>query len=103
MRNEDVRERDNIFMAQMLEELEFAVRALRQDGGTEGLHDFLHSHFLARQLICCTAYKAESTHSHGLELGVPSGDLEIRAKYLDSNEVVHRGMAGRTNGRAGAA
>jgi hypothetical protein len=41
----------HILVPEMLEELQFAVGALRQDRSAEGLHDLLDSHGLAGELI----------------------------------------------------
>jgi hypothetical protein len=40
-----------ILVSEMLEQLQFAVCALRQDRSAEGLHDLLDGHGLAGELI----------------------------------------------------
>ena len=40
-------------MLDVLEELELAVSALREDGGVEGLHDLLDRDRGARELVLC--------------------------------------------------
>lgn len=42
-----------ILVLEVLEQLELAVCALREDGCAEGLHDLLHGHRLARELVFC--------------------------------------------------
>lgn len=50
-RNEDVAQRNDILVSEVLEELELTVCALGQDGGAEGLHDLLDGDILVCQLI----------------------------------------------------
>jgi hypothetical protein len=61
----------HILVSEMLEELQFAVGALRQDRSAEGLHDLLDSHGLAGELIlgrtalmlACNAIVAPCKHT----------------------------------------
>jgi len=41
----------DILVSEMLQQLEFSVRALGQDRGAEGLHDLLDGHILTGELI----------------------------------------------------
>lgn len=41
----------DVLMTKMLKQLQLAVGSLGQDGGTEGLHDFLDSDWLRCQLV----------------------------------------------------
>lgn len=85
-----------VFMAQVLQQLEFSIRALREDRSAERLHDLLDGHGLAGELVLCRAKElslarvpvrlvhanrfprtsipnqAKGTHSHGLQVSVPS-------------------------------
>ena len=81
-------------MPQVLEQLQFSVCALRQDGGAEGLHNLLYRHGLAGELILGrTAFwstkivrgpmddvpdEAKGAHAHGLQISVPGGGLDLR-------------------------
>ena len=47
----------HVFVLDVLEELELAVSALREDGGVEGLHDLLDRDRGARQLVFCRAFR----------------------------------------------
>lgn len=49
--------RTYIFVSQVLEELEFSVGALRQNGSAEGLHNLLDGDILVRELIARRAVK----------------------------------------------
>lgn len=80
----------HIFMTEVLQQLEFPVRPLRQHGGTEGFHDFLDRNRLPGQLILGRAfsrlssvlhhrlngrtnapYQPKSSHPHRLQVGIP--------------------------------
>jgi len=88
-RNEDVAERNDILVSKVLEELEFTVCALGQDGGTEGLHDLLDSDILVCQLIAGGANEAKGSHSHRLQVRVPRGDLKGCSEDLGTDEFGH--------------
>ncbi len=47
-------------MTQVLEELQFSVCALRQDGSAEGFHNLLDSHSLAGELVLCGAMQDQA-------------------------------------------
>ena len=49
--------RTYIFVSQVLEQLEFSVGALRQNGSAEGLHNLLDGDILVRELIARRAVK----------------------------------------------
>lgn len=49
--DEDVGERDDVFVPDVLEQLELAVRSLGEDRGAEGLHDLLDGHARVCQLV----------------------------------------------------
>ena len=51
-----------IFMSEMLQEFELSVGPLREDGCTEGLHDFFDRHGLACQLVLCRTIRHPSVH-----------------------------------------
>lgn len=60
------RVRTHILVPEMLEELQFSVRALRQDWGAEGLHDLLDGNGLAGELVLCrTDQRLASSLSRG--------------------------------------
>lgn len=88
-RNEDITERDNILMLQVLQKLQFPVCPLGQDRGAEGLHNLLDSNILARQLIFGGANKTKSAHANRLEIRVSRRDLKGSAEDLGSNEFRH--------------
>lgn len=93
-RQENVVQRDQILVAQVLEQLEFSVCSLCKHRRQEGLHDFLHGDVLARQLVDCQAHKSKRTHAHRVEVGVAAGDFEHGAEDLCSGELsqgAHRG------------
>jgi len=58
-------------MSEVLQQLQFSVGSLRQDGCAERLHNLLHSDGLICELIFGRAYETECTHAHGLQVGVP--------------------------------
>lgn len=75
-RDEDIRERDDILMSDMLEQLEFSIGSLCQDWSREWLHDLLHRYTLSCELIFCRTDEAEGAHSDGLEVDIACGDFE---------------------------
>lgn len=74
--NEDIREGDDILVANMLEELELSISSLCQDRSGEWLHDLLDGDALTSQLVLCRTYEAECAHSDGLEVDIARCDLE---------------------------
>lgn len=50
-RDEDIGEGDDVLVLDVLEEFEFTVGALGEDGCREGLHDLLDSDRGARELV----------------------------------------------------
>jgi hypothetical protein len=56
-----------ILMSQMLEELQFSVCALGEDGGAEGLHDLLDGHGLVGELIFGGTAKGSGGDAPALE------------------------------------
>jgi len=93
--NENIAQADNIFMPQMLQELELSVGTFGQDGGAKRLHNLFNCHGLAGKLIFCRAYKAECAHAYRLQIGVPARYLKCSAENLGAHEFSHDG--GREN------
>lgn len=50
-RDEDVTQRDDVLVPQMLKQLQLSVCSLGQDRGAERLHDLLDGHILSSELI----------------------------------------------------
>ena len=76
-----------VLVPQVLEQLQLAVGALRENGGAERLHDLLDGHGLARELILgrtavCVSRRwrlwlhsdvpneTKGSHANGLQIGV---------------------------------
>lgn len=68
----------NIFMAQVLQEFQFTIRSLGQDGGAEGFHNLLDGDGSASQLVSCCADKTKSTHAHRLQFCISKGMVSGR-------------------------
>lgn len=88
-RDEDIAQRNNILVPEMLQELKLAVGSLCQDGRAEGLHNFLHRDILVRELVPRRAHKTKSTHANRLEIRISGCDLKGRPEYLRSYEFRH--------------
>lgn len=86
-RKEDVLETDEVFVAQVLEQLELAVCALGEHRGGERLHDFLDGDGLARVGVGGGADEAEGAHADRVEVGVAVCDFEHGAEDLRSDEL----------------
>lgn len=83
-RNEDVRKRDDVFMSNVLEQLELSVRALGQDWCTEGLHDLLDRHRGTRQLVLGRANETKGAHADGLQIHIARRHLKHRPMICNS-------------------
>lgn len=57
----------HIFVPQMLQELEFSVGTLGQDGGAKRLHNLFDGHGLASELIFCRAVICQYSHKRAGE------------------------------------
>ena len=94
-----------ILMLQVLQKLQFSVCSLRQDGGTERLHDLLNRNILASQLILGGAAQThqyspttpiarrgtlpnetEGSHPNRLEIRIPTPRSVLRRERV----VCHR-------------
>lgn len=87
--DEDVAEGNDVLVSQVLEQLQFTVGPLGQDGGAERLHDLFDGNILAGELISGGTDQTESAHANGLEIRVPRGDLEGSPKDLGADEFSH--------------
>lgn len=101
----------NILVLEMLEQLQFSVGPLCQDGSAEGLHYLLDGDILAGELVSCRTVSREhlldpstslpagnnspnqtkSTHSNGLQIRVPRGNLKGSPEDLCAYEFGHDG------------
>lgn len=70
-RDEDIAKRDDIFVSEMLEQLQLTVRPLSEHRRAEGLHDLLDGDILVGELVSRRADKTKRSHAHGLEVRVP--------------------------------
>lgn len=71
-----------ILMLQMLQELQFSVCPLRQDGCAEGLHDLLDGDALVGELVFRgaaheNAHLSATLHRQDPEPHVPRGEMEV--------------------------
>lgn len=85
-RQKDIVERDQVLMAQVLQQLEFSVGSLGQHRRGKRFHDLLHRHVLSSELIDRQAHEAKSTHAHGVEIRITRRDLEHGAENLSTGE-----------------
>lgn len=60
-------------MTQVLQEFQFAIRSLGQDGGAEGLHNLLDGDGSPGQLVSCCADQTKGTHAHRLQFCISEG------------------------------
>ena len=81
----------NVLVLYVLEELEFAVGALGEDGGGEGLHDLLDGDRGVGELVVCGADETEGAHAYGLEVDITGRDLEDGAEDGELDKVGHVG------------
>lgn len=88
-RDEDVTQTNDVFMANMLEQLQFSVRALRQHRRAEGLHHLLDGHGRVSEFVVSTAYEAKSAHAHWLQILIPCCDLEHSTKDGQLHKIRH--------------
>lgn len=88
-RNKDVAERNDVFVLEVLEQLELTVCALCEHRCAERLHDLLDCDILVGKLIPGRTNEAKSSHANRLEIGVSRGDLECGAKDLGAYELGH--------------
>lgn len=79
-------------MANVFEQLQFAIGSLCQDGSAKRLHDLLYSDALSGELVLCRAHETECAHPDGLKVDIACRDFEDTGRDVDSS-VLERGSA----------
>lgn len=85
----------DIFMAQVLKEFQFSVRALRQDRSAEWFHDLLHRHSLTGELVLRRATRDEALERRSSKLNRSRSTRQ--GQRLPSRPVVGRYTCSRVN------
>lgn len=88
-RDEDVAKTDDVFVTEMLEQLQLSVGSLGKDRSAERLHNFLDGHSLPGKLVFGRTDETEGAHANRLQVSIPAGYLERRAKDLSAYEFGH--------------
>lgn len=88
-RDKDVAQADDVFMANVLEKLEFSVGSLGENGGGKGLHDLFDGDRSACELVVGRANQAKGAHTDWLQIDITRGDLKHGTKDRKLDEVSH--------------
>lgn len=84
----DVFQGNQVFVSEMVQELQLSVRSLSQDRRRERLHHLLDGHILVCQLVLGGTDKAKSPHSYRIQVRVPRGGFKYRPKDVRSHKVL---------------